>query len=124
LSKSPKYFPDVEHANLEIAGAAERDRTRMAKGFPKPLRALDRIGGIRAADGFAGHDLAIGVVARHDHELGDLGHISASSLKSQNAATVFCLSIYWRQRPPDLMQIKPKSPYRFVLPILRTSISA
>ncbi|MEH2567706.1 hypothetical protein [Bradyrhizobium sp. AZCC 2289] len=91
LSKSPKYFPDVEHASLEIAGAAERDRTRMAKGFPKPLRALDRIGGTRAADGIAGHDLAIDVVARHDHELGDLGHVSASSVKPQSRERRHCL---------------------------------
>jgi hypothetical protein len=39
LPKSPKDLPGVEFADLEIAGATERDRAGVAKGLPESLRA-------------------------------------------------------------------------------------
>jgi hypothetical protein len=88
LSKLPKHVPCVEFADLKIGGAAECDGACMAKGFPKRLRALDRSGGTRAFNRFTGDNAAIDVIARHDHEMGDLRHGSASSLAPDRADAV------------------------------------
>ena len=55
----------IECAGLEIPGAAERYRARMAEGFPKILRALYRDGRGWASDGFASGDAVTGVIERH-----------------------------------------------------------
>jgi hypothetical protein len=70
----------LEFANLEIAGAADRDRTGMAEGFPKPLRTRYRGGGSWAFDGFASDNAAIDIIEGHHHEIGELAHGSTSSL--------------------------------------------
>src|SRR5258708_17462703 len=77
LPKSPKDLPGVEFADLEIAGATERDRAGMAKGFPKSLRALDRGGRRRASDRFTRDDVVTDVIEGHNFELSNLGHRSA-----------------------------------------------
>src|ERR1700676_987783 len=74
VSKPPKDFRVSERASLKIAGTAECHGTRMAKSFPKALRALYRVGGICTSDGLASDDVATDVIERHDHKQGDLAH--------------------------------------------------
>src|ERR1700688_3160018 len=76
LAKSPKDLLGVEFPSLRIAGAAECNRTRMAKCFPKPLRALYRGGRTWASNRFTSDEAVIDVIKWHDHEIGNLGHMS------------------------------------------------
>ena len=95
LAKSPKDLLGVEFANLEIAGAAERDRACMAKGFPEPLRALDRGGRRWASDGFTRDDAATVVIEGHDFELSNLDHRSAPPSRPPANTVTGGVSVYF-----------------------------
>jgi len=70
----------VEFTDLEIAGATERYCARMAQGFPKVLRALNRGGGAWAPYWFAGDHSVTSLIKWHNRELRNLDHKSARSL--------------------------------------------
>jgi hypothetical protein len=64
----------VVFADLKIGRAAECYGACMAKGFPKPVRTRYRGSGSRTFDGFTRDDAIVGVIKRHDYEMGDFGH--------------------------------------------------
>jgi hypothetical protein len=58
----------------------------MAPAWPKIRHspcARDRFGGVLAADRLARDDVAADIIERHGHEVGNLGHPSASSQAPQ-----------------------------------------
>ena len=99
LAKSPESVPDVEFADFKVGSSAERYRTRMAEGFPKPLRALHRSGGTRASDCFASDNAAIDVVKRHDHEMGNFAQMPFLPLRTRLGTLVFLLGLSTARRP-------------------------
>jgi hypothetical protein len=74
LPKSAKHVRIVEFAYLEIASAAVRDRTSMAKYLPKGLRTLYRSGWTRANNGFTRSDSAINEIEGQRPERNDFCH--------------------------------------------------
>ncbi len=50
----------------------------MAKSFPKLLCTLYRFGGTRAPDRFTSDEAVIGIIERHDHEIGNLSRVRPS----------------------------------------------
>jgi Caspase domain len=74
LPKSAKHVRIVEFAYLEIASAAVRDRTSMAKYLPKSLRTLYRSGWTRAINGFTRSDSAINEIEGQRPERNDFCH--------------------------------------------------
>jgi hypothetical protein len=80
LSKSSKDMLVIESADFEITGATERNCARMAKGFPKVLRTLNRDGRAWAPYWFAGDHSVTSVIKWHNRELRNLDHKSARSL--------------------------------------------
>jgi predicted DNA-binding transcriptional regulator len=74
LPKSAKHVRIVEFAHVEIASAAERYRTSMAKYLPKRLRTLYRSGWAGAIYGFTRSDSAINEIEGQCHERYDFCH--------------------------------------------------
>jgi hypothetical protein len=64
----------VEFAYLEIASAAERYGTSLAKYLPKRLRKLYRSGGARAINGFTSSNSALYEIERQCRERSDFCH--------------------------------------------------
>jgi len=74
LPKSAKHMLIVEFAYLEIASAAERYRTSMAKYLPERLGTLYRSGRARAINGLTSSNSAINEIEGQCHERSDFCH--------------------------------------------------
>ena len=82
-------MPFIEFSFLKIGGAAECDRTSMAKYLPKRLRALYRSGRVRTIDRVTSSNCAINEIEGQCHERDDFHHVlTGGSRQPQRELTV------------------------------------